>query len=79
MQNLSKFNDGMRFILTCVDVFSKVAYAIARKDKRGSTVASAFDTIFGQPVPVMLQTDRGTEFLAAPVQAVFKKYNIHHY
>jgi hypothetical protein len=27
----------------------------------------------------MLQTDRGTEFLNTRVQAVFKKYNIHHY
>ena len=79
MQNLSKFNDGMRYILTCIDVFTKVAYAVAIKDKRGPTVADAFETIFEQTVPAMLQTDRGTEFLAAPVQAVFKKYNIHHY
>ena len=80
MQNLSKFNDGMRFILTCVDVFSKVAYAVAIKDKRGPTVADAFEkNIFALKIPTMLQTDRGTEFLAAPVQAVFKKYNVHHY
>lgn len=79
MQNLSRFNDGYRFILTCVDVFSKRAFAIPLKDKRGPTVAEAFEKIFNQRVPVLLQTDRGTEFLNVQVQNVFKKYGIKHY
>ena len=63
MQHLSQFNDGYRYILTCIDVFSKVGYAVAVKDKRGPTIADAFEIIFAQKMPVMLQTDRGTEFL----------------
>jgi hypothetical protein len=43
MQNLSRYNDGYRFILTCVDVFSKRAFAIPLKDKRGPSVAEAFE------------------------------------
>jgi transposase InsO family protein len=79
MQDLSRYNDGYRYILTCIDVFSKRAFAVAVRDKRGSTIASAFEIIFTELAPNMLQTDRGTEFLNKDVQAVFKKYNIHHY
>lgn len=79
MQTISRYNDGHRFILTCIDVFTKRAFAIPLKDKRGPSVAEAFETIFRERVPVLLQTDRGTEFLNTQVQNVFKKHNIKHY
>ena len=79
MQSLSKLNNGHRFILTCVDVLSKRAFAIPLKDKRSLTIVNAFEEIFATHRPVMLQTDRGNEFLNAQVQDLFKKYNIKHY
>jgi len=57
-------------------VFSKRTFAIPLKDKRGSSIADAFETIFKDRVPVLLQTDCETEFLNVQVQNVFKKYNI---
>jgi hypothetical protein len=79
MQQLSRFNDGYRFILTCVDVFSKRTFAIPLKDKKGSSVAAAFDKIFTEVKPSMIQTDRGTEFLNQQVQDVFRKNNTRFY
>ena len=79
MQSLSKFNAGFRYILTCIDVFSKRAYAIPLKDKKGPSIVEAFKTIFEDKVPAMLQTDRGTEFLNTAVQELFRKNGIHHY
>lgn len=79
MQNLAKFNDGYRYILTCIDVFSKVAYAKALKDKRGASVAAAFEEIFSHSLPNYLQSDEGTEFLAHEPQSVFRKFGIKHY
>jgi transposase InsO family protein len=79
MQNISRYNDGHRYILTCVDVFSKRAFAVPLKNKTGSSVAEAFEKIFREEAPLLLQTDRGSEFLNANVQSVFKKYNIKHY
>jgi hypothetical protein len=79
MQNVSRYNNGYRYILTCIDVFSKRAFAIPLKDKRGPSVAEAFEKIFTERTPVFLQTDRGTEFLNSQVQSVFRKYNIKHY
>jgi hypothetical protein len=79
MQNLARFNDGFRYILTCIDVFSKRAFAIPLKDKRGPSVANAFETIFADSTPMLLQTDRGTEFLNIEVQNLFRSRDIHHY
>jgi transposase InsO family protein len=70
---------GVRYILTCIDVFSKMAFAVPLKDKRGSSVARALETIFAESTPNMMQTDRGSEFLNTEVQAVFRKFNVHHY
>jgi transposase InsO family protein len=79
MRNLVSHNDGYAYILTCIDVFSRYAFAVPVKDKRGSTVANAFEKIFATRVPNMLQTDRGLEFLNAQVQGVFRRHNIRHY
>jgi transposase InsO family protein len=79
MQSLSRSNDSHRYILTCIDVFSKKAYALPLTDKRGPTLATAFEKIFSETVPNLVQTDRGTEFLNSKVQDVFKKFNIRHY
>ena len=81
MQHLAKFNDGMRFILTGIDVFSKHAFAIALKDKRGTTVADALSKIFDNtPMqPQLVQSDMGSEFYNSYVQSYFKSRNIKHY
>jgi transposase InsO family protein len=79
MRNLAPFNDGFSYILTCIDVFSRYAFAVPVKDKRGLTVSAAFGKIFADRTPNMLQTDRGLEFLNAQVQEVFRKNNVHHY
>jgi transposase InsO family protein len=79
MLRLSRFNDSYRYILACIDVFSKKAFAVGLKDKRGVTLALAFQNIFSDTRPNMIQTDRGSEFLNSEVQTVFKKFNVRHY
>ena len=39
--SLKQFNDGDTFILSIIDVFSKVGFARSLKDKRGPTVLNA--------------------------------------
>jgi hypothetical protein len=79
VRNLVPYNDGYSYILTCIDVFSRFAFAVPIKNKRGVTVAAGFEEIFMERVPNMLQTDRGLEFLNAQVQDVFRKHKVHHY
>ena len=42
MQLISKFNKGIRFLLCASDIFSKYAWVIPLKDKKGITITNAF-------------------------------------
>jgi hypothetical protein len=35
MQSMQKFNDGYRYLLVCIDVFSKYAWVVPLKNKTG--------------------------------------------
>ena len=45
MQLISKFNKGFRFLLCAIDIFSKHAWVVLLKDKKGLTIVSAFQKI----------------------------------
>ncbi len=76
----SKENYNITFLLTCIDVFSKYAWARPLKNKTGKEVTKAFDSILKENrVPQKLQTDKGTEFFNKHFQQLMKKYNIHHF
>ena len=79
MSALARQNDGNRYLLTCIDVFSKRAWAIPLKTKSAESVKEAFEKIFEYENPNMIQTDKGTEFLNSTVQGLFKQHNIKHY
>ena len=42
MQLLSKFNKGFRFLLCVLDIFSKYAWVVPLKDKKGISIVNAF-------------------------------------
>ena len=45
MQLISKFDKGFRFLLCAIDIFSKYAYVVPLKDKKGVSIANAFQSI----------------------------------
>ena len=45
MQLLSKFNKRSRFLLCAIDIFSKYARVVPLKDKKGISIANAFQKI----------------------------------
>ena len=62
MQAYKASNQGCKFLLTAIDMFSKYAFVIPLKNKSGSTLKVAFKEIFAQKrIPEKLQTDQGTE------------------
>jgi transposase InsO family protein len=80
MSNISRFNDGHRYLLTCIDVFSKFAWVVALKSKSGIEVTRAFEeNILSDRKCRMLQTDKGLEFLNRTFQDMLKKHGIHFY
>ena len=68
LSSISKYNDAYKFLLTVIDVFSKVAWAVPLKNKSGQTLTEAFSKLFQERKPAHLQTDKGTEFLNGSVQ-----------
>ena len=42
MQLISKYNKRIRFLLCVIDIFSIYAWAVPLKDKKGATIANAF-------------------------------------
>ena len=79
MSSLSTFNDGMRYLLTCIDVFSKRAWAVPVRTKSGRDVTEAFEKILGDGQCNMVQSDKGTEFLNSTFQSMLRRRGIHFY
>jgi len=79
VSRLSPFNDGMRYLLTCIDVFTKRAWAVPVRTKATSDVAEAFEKIVVERMPNMLQSDKGTEFLNSTFQSMLRRHGIHFY
>jgi Integrase core domain/Chromo (CHRromatin Organisation MOdifier) domain len=76
---ISKHNDGMNFLLTAIDVFSKYAFVIPLKNKKATTVRDAFATLISERKPNYLQTDKGSEFINETFQRYLRENDIKFY
>ena len=78
MSSKSEYNDDHTFILTCIDCFSKYAWAIPIMDKRADSIIEALKIILKSGrKPKRLQTDKGTKWLNQKVQAFLREHDIH--
>lgn len=75
----AKENNGHKYMLTCIDIFSKYSWAIPLKNKTSDEVVRAFELIFKERTPTKMQTDKGKEFYNSKVQELFKKHDIIHF
>ena len=79
MVKFAKSNQGVRFILVVIDVFSKYLWLRPLKDKKGTSIVEAFESIFKEGrKPERIRTDKGQEFRAKVVESVFKSKSIRH-
>ena len=77
MASLAKYNKGFKYLLTCIDVLSKYAWAVHLKNKTGLALTKAFKHILKSGrKPYLLQTDKGSEFVNRTVQNLLKKEKI---
>jgi hypothetical protein len=76
MRNIQRHNDHYKYILTCIDVLSRYAWALPLKNKSATTVRDALEQIFSERRPKTLQTDKGTEFKNAIVQAFLRQQGV---
>ena len=76
LSSLQKYNQGYRYLLTCVDILSKYAWAVPLKSKCGGEIVTAFQSIFKTRKPKTLQTDSGTEFKNMIFQKFLKQEGV---
>ena len=64
MQSLSKYNKGIKYLLCAIDLFSKYAWVVPLKDKRGITIVNAFQKIISKGrKPNKIWVDQGHELV----------------
>ena len=78
MKLKSKFNKGFRFLLCVIDIFSKYAWVVPLKDKKGISMVDAFQKIFDDSdrKPNKIWVDRGSEFYNSSFRKWLKENNI---
>ena len=79
MSKLASENNGVHYLLVCLDVYSRYMHVEALKDKRGSTCAEAMARILDKPECHgyrRLWTDRGSEFLNRRMDKLLKEKRI---
>ena len=81
VQPLAKYNRGIRYLLTVLDVLSKYAWVQPLKDKTGVALVHAFEKILKgrRRHPNRLQTDRGKEFYNRTFQRWLDEQGIQHF
>ena len=64
MQLLSKFNKEIKYLLCVIGLFSKYAFFVPLKDKKGASIVNAFQSILDKSgrKPNKIWVDQGSEF-----------------
>ena len=72
MQSISRKNKGIKYFLCAIDLYSKYAFVVPLKDKKGISIVNAFNEIIKQSnrKPNKIWVDQGGEFY----NRVFKKW-----
>ena len=62
MQSLNRKNKGIKYLLCAIDLYSKYAFVIPLKDKKGISIVNAFDKIIKQSKrkPNKIWVDQGS-------------------
>ena len=69
MQSLSKYNKRNKYLLCAIDLFSKYAWVIPTKDKKGTSIVNAFKKIISEGrKPNKIRVDQGSEFKIIPLK-----------
>ena len=80
MQKFSAWNKDIRYLLMTIDIFSKFGWIVPLKNKKGETVAKAFNKIFKSGrLPKKIWTDRGAEFYNKAVNQLLSEKGIELY
>ena len=75
MQLISKYNKGIKYLLCIIELFSKYAWVVPLKDKKGVTITNAFQKILdsSKRKPNKIWVDEGSKFYNNVFKSFFKR------
>ena len=78
MQLISKFNKEFIFLLCVIDIYSKYAWVVPLKDKKGIRIVNAFQSILNKSnrKPNKIWIDKGSEFYNRSMKSWLEKNDI---
>ena len=80
VQQLKRWNKGMKYLVTIIDILSKHAWAQPIPDKTGKSLVTAVKRIFKNGRQLQrLQTDTGKEYYNKVFQGFLKKKGVPHF
>ena len=80
MQSLNKYNKGIKYLLCAIDLFSKYAWVVTLKDKKGTNIVNAFLEIISKGrKPNKIWVDQDSEFYNTSFKDFLKMNNIEIY
>ena len=81
MQSLSRYNKEFKYLLCVIDLFSKYAWVIPVKDKKGTSIVNVFKKIIskGQRKPNKIWVDQASEIYNQSFKDFLKISNIEMY
>ena len=75
MQAFSKNNNGIKYLLTVIDIFSKFGWIVPLKRKTGQEVANEFSKILKERRPSKILVDKGGKFYTKDGQKLVELYS----
>lgn len=76
----AKYNNGHKYILTVIDIFSKFAWAFPIKTKSAQDVTATMKKLFQSgKIPKNIHSDNGKEFYNSQFKQLMAQYNINHF
>ena len=74
MQSLSKCNEEDKYLLCTIDIFSKYAWVVTLKDKKGVSIVNALQKIISERrKPNKIWVNQGSESYNTSFKYFFKK------
>ena len=78
VSNLAGANRNVKFLLTCIDVYSRFACGVPMTNKDSSTVAEAMKQVLKVGIPETTTTDLESEYISHNFAHVLKENGIKH-
>ena len=78
VSNISSNNEGYKFLLVLIDIFSRYLFIVPLKNKQHQNITDGLNAIFKKGrKPHTLRTDKGSEFKNRWVKSFLKKEGVH--